>query len=59
MKTDLLYLKKNVGSTDQAIRLILGALLVIIPALLRWSPWSISLLAALGGVQIIEGIIRY
>ncbi|MGI6169818.1 MAG: YgaP family membrane protein [Christensenellales bacterium] len=54
-----LYLKKNIGSVDQAIRLMLGAALVIIPALFQWPTWIIALLAAFGGAQIIEGIISY
>lgn len=54
-----LYLKKNIGSVDQAIRLTLGSALVVIPALFRWSPWTIALLAAFGGAQIIEGFTNY
>lgn len=54
-----LYLKKNIGSIDQVIRLTLGAALVVIPTIFQWPPWSIAVLAAIGGAQIIEGITAY
>lgn len=54
-----LYLKKNVGPLDQAVRLTLGAALVVIPALFHWPLWAIAGLAAIGGAQILEGIIAY
>ncbi len=53
------YLKKNVGPLDQAIRLTLGTALVVISAFLQWPAWAIAFLAAIGGTQIIEGIIAY
>ncbi len=54
-----LYLEKNIGPLDRVIRLTLGAALVIAPALFGWSPWTIAISAAIGGSQIIEGIIAY
>lgn len=54
-----LYIKKNIGPVDQVIRLTLGTALVLIPAFFQWSPWTIAVLAAVGGSQIIEGIIAY
>lgn len=54
-----LYLKKNVGSMGQVIRIVLGALLIIAPVLLNWSLWSIAILAAIGGAQVLEGLIAY
>ncbi len=54
-----LYLKKNVGPVDQVVRIILGAALIAVPALLNWSTWTIVVLAAFGGAQIIEGITAY
>jgi len=54
-----LYLEKNIGPIDRVIRLTLGVALVILPALFGWLPWAIAILAAIGGSQIIEGIIAY
>ena len=54
-----LYLEKNVGTTDRVIRLVLGIALVTVPVIYEFSPWAIAILAAIGGTQIIEGIIAY
>jgi hypothetical protein len=54
-----LYIRKNVGPVDQFIRLVLGFALVILPAYFGASTWIIAILAAIGGAQIIEGIIAY
>ena len=54
-----LYLKKNVGPVDQIVRIILGAALTAVPALLNWPTWTIAVLAGFGGAQIIEGITAY
>ncbi len=53
------YLKKNVGTTDQFIRLTLGVVLVAIPVILQFPPWTIAILAAIGGALILEGITAY
>jgi Flp pilus assembly protein TadB len=54
-----LYLKKNLSPVHQAIRLLLGIGLVILPVLALWPPWIIAVVAAIGGAQIIEGLIGY
>lgn len=54
-----LYLKKNVGALDRIIRITLGAAMVALPAIFQLPGWSIAVLAAIGGVQIYEGIIAY
>jgi hypothetical protein len=59
MAEESLYIRKNVGSIDQAIRIMLGAILIVLPVLFRWPPWTIAALAAIGGSQIIEGITAY
>ncbi len=59
MQDRSLYIRKNVGPTDQIIRIILGGALIIIPPLFQWPPWGIAVLAALGGSTILEGIIAY
>lgn len=54
-----LCLRKNVGAIDRVIRITIGSLLIVIPAVLHSSPLLIALLAAIGGVQIFEGLISY
>ena len=54
-----LYLKKNVGTVDQVIRLTLGVVLVAIPVIFQFPPWTIAILAAIGGAMIVEGITAY
>lgn len=54
-----LYIKKNVGPIDQFIRLILGTALIVLPTLFQWPSWTIAVLAAIGGSQIVEGITAY
>lgn len=50
---------KNVGPIDRTVRIILGLSLIIVPAFYQWSPWTIAILAAFGGSQIVEGITAY
>ncbi len=54
-----LCLRQNVGTIDRIIRIILGLALVTVPPVIPLAPWLIALLAAFGGTQIIEGLIRY
>ncbi|MTI85142.1 MAG: DUF2892 domain-containing protein [Firmicutes bacterium] len=54
-----LYIQKNVGPVDQGVRIILGITLIVLPANLQWPAWTIAVLAAIGGSQIIEGITAY
>lgn len=54
-----LCLRKNVGTVDRVIRLVLGAALIVLPALLLWAPWAVALLAAAGGALALEGLIGY
>jgi len=50
-----MYLKKNVGSVDQVIRIFMGIGLVAAPVLFHWSPWATAVVAAFGGSMILEG----
>ncbi|MHB1420781.1 MAG: YgaP family membrane protein [Bacillota bacterium] len=59
MADKTLYLKKNVGTVDKVIRMVLGAGLITLPALLGSSAWTIAILAAFGGSLILESIIAY
>ncbi len=54
-----LCLEKNIGSLDRTIRIVVGSALILYPAYAGWSPWAIAILAAIGGMWIVEGIIRY
>lgn len=54
-----LYIQKNVGAVDQAIRIVLGVSLIAAPVFFHWSPWTTALLAAIGGSQIVEGTMAY
>ena len=54
-----LYIQKNVGPIDQGVRIILGTTLIILPTIFQWPTWTIAVLAAIGGSQIIEGINDY
>ena len=59
MANKSLYLKKNIGTTDQVIRLIIGSTLIVVPALSKKPSWLIATLAAIGGSQIVESTIAY
>ncbi len=54
-----LYIQKNVGPIDQGVRIILGTTLIILPTTFQWPAWTIAVLGAIGGSQIIEGITAY
>lgn len=54
-----LYIRKNVGAVDQAIRIVLGISLITAPVFLHWSSWTTAILAAIGGSQIVEGAMAY
>jgi hypothetical protein len=54
-----LCLQKNVGTVDRIIRITIGTLLIIVPAILHSPLWVVPLLAAIGGAQILEGVISY
>lgn len=59
MKGEPLCLQKNVGPIDRVIRVMVGTALIAAPVLLNRSSWTNSILAALGGSTILEGIIGY
>ena len=52
-------LRRNVGDADRIIRIVTGAALIAVPAVLNWTKWGVAVSAAIGGVQILEGITRY
>lgn len=54
-----IYIRKNVGRVDRAVRLALGTALVILPLLDDRPQRRKLLMAAIGGSTILEGIIRY
>jgi len=54
-----LALRKNLGTTDRALRLVLGAAMVAYPALASWAAWLVAPLAALGGAQLWAGATGY
>jgi len=56
---DDLCLRQNEGKVDRVIRISLGAALVLLPAMLTESVWTVALLGALGGSTIMEGITGY
>jgi len=54
-----LYIQRNVGPIDRVVRIMLGATLIVLPAFFQRSPWTIAVLAAIGGSQVFEGIAAY
>jgi hypothetical protein len=54
-----LFLKKNTGPLDRAIRAAVGSALILWPAYRHWSIWAVALLAALGGSFVVEAITGY
>lgn len=53
------HIEKNVGQVDRVIRLIIGAALVVWPVVAGWPVWMVAIVAAIGGIQIHTGIVRY
>jgi len=53
-----LYLKKNLNNTHRVIRIVIGVVLITW-AITFASPGWIAIVSAIGGTQIIEGIIGY
>lgn len=51
--------RRNVGSVDRVIRIVAGIALIVTPALFGWSLWTAVILAAIGGAQVLQGIIGY
>lgn len=52
-------LVQNVGGFDRVLRILLGALLVVAPPLLGWSPWVSAIVGALGGIVFFQGVVRH
>jgi hypothetical protein len=55
----LLSLRRNVGTADRAVRLVLGTAMAVYPGLAAWQVWLVAALAAVGGTQLIAGITGY
>ncbi len=55
----LLSLRRNVGTADRAVRLVLGTAMAVYPGLAAWQVWLVAALAAVGGAQLIAGITGY
>lgn len=54
-----LYLRKNLNSIHRIIRLLIGVFLIGWSATSFTNSWWIAVIAAIGGIQILEGIIGY
>lgn len=54
-----LYLRKNLNSIHRLIRVLIGVVLIGWSAISLTNSWWIAVLSAIGGIQIIEGIIAY
>lgn len=55
-----LYLKRNVGKTDQALRIAAGAAMILAPALSGGrSSIKNAIIQGIGGSTMAEGIIGY
>lgn len=52
-------LEQNVGPVDRTVRLILAVALIVLPAVLGWTPWTVAVLAAVGGSQAFAGLSGY
>lgn len=59
MENGSLYLRKNIGPTDRVVRVVLGVVLILAPIYFHWSLGITAVLAAIGGAQILEGLISY
>ena len=59
MRVDGVFYQKNVGYVDQGIRITLGIGLVLWQMVAPINPWVAVLVAAFGGLLIIEGLTRY
>lgn len=58
MENDL-YLRKNLSFVHRVIRVVIGVALIGWAAISFTSPWWIAIISAIGGTQVIEGIIGY
>lgn len=54
-----MYIQKNVGFYDRIIRIVIGIGLIVVPVLFGFPGWLIALLAALGGSNILEGVLGF
>jgi len=54
-----LYLKKNLNSIHRIIRFLIGVFLIGWSAIFMVNPWWIAIVSAIGGIQILEGLIGY
>lgn len=54
-----LYVTKNESNLDRMIRAALGIALIAYPAIIGWPAWSLAVLAAIGGAQLIASITGY
>lgn len=54
-----LYLKKNLNNIHRLIRLLIGAFLIGWSGISIDNPWWIAVISAIGGIQILEGLIGY
>ena len=50
---------RNVGSADRIVRIVVGIALIVSPALFGWSLWPAVIAAAIGGAQVLQGLIGY
>jgi len=54
-----LYLRKNLSSIHRIIRVLIGMVLIGWSAISLTNSWWIAVISAIGGTQIIEGVIGY
>lgn len=54
-----LYLRKNLNLVHRIIRVVIGVALIGWAAISFTSSWWIAVISAIGGTQVIEGIIGY
>lgn len=59
MMANGLYLRKNLNAFHRIIRVVIGAILIGWSAVSLSNRWRIAIISAIGGTQILEGLIGY
>lgn len=54
-----LYLRKNLNTIHRIIRVVIGAVMIGWSAIAMTNSWWMAIVAAIGGTQILEGLIGY
>lgn len=49
----------NTGTVDRIIRVLIGLALVVWPALSAWEPWVTAVVAAVGGIITLSGLVGH